>query len=159
MAKKIKPQKPRRPPRLRGSEIVQAADTGHTLANIGVLFAAAKAPLEHPKGRQNLKRENIVIAAKAFQWRLPDENEGDRRTAYNAPLTARSKDFGMSVSFPLIPQLRTWVAPLGRSALCQSRHNRVSAHRGKRRCYSINSSAATSLPTGSATPTNKLRIE
>jgi hypothetical protein len=78
MAKKIRLQKPRRPPRLRGSEIVQPADTGHALADIAALLAKAGASLEQPKGRCNLKRENIVIAAKAFQWRLPGENEGAR---------------------------------------------------------------------------------
>jgi hypothetical protein len=78
MARKIRPQRPRRPPRLRGSAIVQPADTGHTLADIAAILAKAKAPLEQPKGRRNLMRENIVIAAKAFQWRLPNENEGAR---------------------------------------------------------------------------------
>jgi ParB-like nuclease domain len=78
MAKKIRPQRPRRPPRLRGSEIIQPADTGHSLADIAVILAKAKAPLEQPKGRCNVKRENIVTAAKAFQWRLPNENEGGR---------------------------------------------------------------------------------
>ena len=47
----------------------------------------------------------------------------DSREALNASLAARSKDFGMSVSLPLIPQLRTWVVPLGRSASCQIRTN------------------------------------
>ena len=78
MTKKIRPQKPRRPPRLRGSEIIQPADTGHTLADIAGLLATAEASLEPPKGRQNLKRESILIATKAFQWRLPNENEGAR---------------------------------------------------------------------------------
>jgi ParB-like chromosome segregation protein Spo0J len=78
MARKIRPQRPRRPPRLRGSEIVQPADTGHTLADIAAILAKAKAPLEQPKGRCSLNRESIAIAAKAFQWRLPNENEGAR---------------------------------------------------------------------------------
>jgi ParB-like chromosome segregation protein Spo0J len=78
MAKKIRPLKPRRPPRLRGSEIVQPADTGHTLADIAGLLAEAKAPLDKPKGRRSLLRDSIVIAVKAFQWRLPNENEGAR---------------------------------------------------------------------------------
>lgn len=78
MAKKIRPQRPRRPPRLRGSEIVQPADTGHTLADIAALLAKAGASLDQPKGRCNLRRGSIVIAAKVFQWRLPNENEGAR---------------------------------------------------------------------------------
>jgi ParB-like nuclease domain len=78
MARKIRPQRPRRPPRLRGSQIIQPADTGHTLADIAAILAKTKAPLEQPKGRCNLKRESIVIASKAFQWRLPNENEGAR---------------------------------------------------------------------------------
>ena len=78
MAKKIRPQKPRRPPRLRGSEIVQPTDTGHTLADIAAILAQTKAPPEQSKGRCNLNRESIFIASKAFQWRLPNENEGAR---------------------------------------------------------------------------------
>jgi ParB-like chromosome segregation protein Spo0J len=78
MAKKIRPQKPRRPPRLRGSEIVHPEDTGHTLVDIAALLAEAKEPHEQPMGRLNLLRGSIVIAVKAFQWRLPNENEGAR---------------------------------------------------------------------------------
>jgi hypothetical protein len=78
MAKKIRPQRPRRPPRLRGSEIIQPADTGHTLADIAAILAKAKAPLEKLTGRCNLARESIASAAKVFQWRLPNENEGAR---------------------------------------------------------------------------------
>ncbi|MBR1152974.1 ParB/RepB/Spo0J family partition protein [Bradyrhizobium sp. JYMT SZCCT0428] len=78
MAKKIRPQRSRRPPRLRGSEIVQPGDTGHTLADIAALLAKTDASFEQPKGRCNLKRDSIFVAAKAFQWRLPNENEGAR---------------------------------------------------------------------------------
>lgn len=78
MAKKIKPQRPRRPPRLRGLEIVHLTDTGHTLANLAEILRQAKAPSELPKTRNSLKRESIAVAAKTFQWRLANENAGAR---------------------------------------------------------------------------------
>ena len=120
MAKKIRPLKPRRPPRLRGSEIVQPEDTGHTLADIAGLLVEAKAPLEQPKGRLNLARDRIVVAVKAFQWRLSNENEG-ARDDHIQTLANAVRDTGK----PLAPIL---VFSVGNAFYVVDGHHRLAAY-------------------------------
>jgi hypothetical protein len=120
MARKIRPQRPTRPPRLRGSEIVQPADTGHTLTEIAAILAEAKAPLEQSKGRCNIKRKSIFVAAKAFQWRLPNENEG-ARDDHIQTLANAIRDTGK----PLDPIL---VFPVGDKFYVVDGHHRLAAY-------------------------------
>lgn len=72
-------RKPKRPlGRLLRKDIRRPDDTGHTVVDIAAVLARAKEPLENPKAVRSLPRGSIVIAEKAFQWRLTGEDAGAR---------------------------------------------------------------------------------